>query len=72
MADYGADKMGYPVTSLEALRRAQRFPISGTARAMENIDELGMGFTLAEYAQAVGENVVFDMAMRRGRRGEPE
>jgi len=65
MASYGADKMGFPSTSLEALARAQGFPTGGPRRRTTATSERGMGFSMQEYEDAIAENAFFDSARRR-------
>lgn len=65
MASYGADKMGFPATAMEALARAQGFPTGGPRRRREPSGEPGMGFSMQEYEDAIAENAFFDSARRR-------
>lgn len=71
MADhYATDEFAFPLRAAERLNLLQggRLSQGEYARAassmrqpLENPDEPGMGFSLAEYSQAVGENVIFNM-----------
>ena len=55
---YGADRFGFEVTSVEALRRAQGFRLGGVPQQAENLSEPVGDFTLDEYMEAFMENAI--------------